>query len=100
MNKLINMAGAVITAMAICSCAEDTDTIGQSITISDEQFEIEAPKEFPVETRSYVADSVYTQSSTCYLGLVRDPETQTDVKSEFATQFHLLDVIKLPQPRK
>ena len=98
MNKLINMAGAVITAMAICSCAEDTDTIGQSITISDEQFEIEAPKEFPVETRSYVADSVYTQSSTCYLGLVRDPETQTDVKSEFATQFHLLDVIKLPQP--
>lgn len=94
------MASVVLTTMAIYSCGEGTDSIGQSITNTEERLEIGTPIEFPVETQSYVADSVFTQSSTCYLGLVRDPETLTDVKSEFSTQFHLLDVMKIPQAEK
>lgn len=94
------MASVVLATMAIYSCGEGTDSIGQSVTNTDERLEIGNPTEFPVETQSYIADSVFTQSSTCYLGLVRDPETQTDVKSEFSTQFHLLDKIKIPKAEK
>ena len=93
-------ANVMIATIAISSCGDNTDDIGQSITNTDEIIEIDSPKAFPVETQSYVADSVFTQSGSCYLGLVRDPETQTDVKSEFTTQFHLLDVIKIPQADK
>lgn len=100
MKRIVYLASVVFTAMAIYSCGENTDSIGQSITNSEERLEIDDPKDFPVETQSYVADSVFTQSSTCYLGLVRDPETQTDVKSEFATQFHLLDLMEIPQAKK
>lgn len=100
MKKIVYMASVVLTTMAIYSCGENTDSIGQSITNEEERLEIDEPKEFPVETQSYVADSVFTQSSTCYLGLVRDPETQTDVKSEFATQFHLLDTKTIPQAKE
>lgn len=100
MKRIVYLASAVITAMAIYSCGDNTDSIGQSITNIEERLEIEEPKEFPVETNSYIADSVFTQSSNCYLGLVRDPETQTDVKSEFATQFHLLDTETIPQAKE
>ena len=100
MKRIIYMASVVLTTMAIYSCGEGTDSIGQSITNTEERLEIGTPIEFPVETQSYVADSVFTQSSTCYLGLVRDPETLTDVKSEFSTQFHLLDVMRIPQAEK
>lgn len=96
MKRILYLASVVLTTMAIYSCGENTDSIGQSVTNIDERLQIDTPKEFPVETQSYVADSVFTQSSTCYLGLVRDPETQTDVKSEFATQFHLLDLMDIP----
>lgn len=104
------MAGVVLTAMAISSCDEATDQIGQSLTNNDDLLNITS-QIFDVQTRTVIADtvfnnsddqlgSVFTQSSTCYLGMVRDPQTQADIKSEFATQFHLLDVTAIPDADK
>ena len=104
------MAGVVLTAMAISSCDETTDQIGGSLTSDEDQLNI-ASKVFNVQTRTVIADtvfnnsdehlgSVFTQSSTCYLGMVRDPQTQADIKSEFATQFHLLDIVTIPDADK
>ena len=105
------MASAVLTAMAISSCDENTVAIGQSLTNEEDEMTV-ASEVFNVQTRTVIADTVFndtneghsgtvfTQSSTFYLGMVRDPETQADVKSEFATQFHLLDVITLPDADK
>jgi len=104
-NIIYYMAGVVFAAMAISSCDEDTASIGQSLTSDDDKLDVVA-QVFEVQTRTVVADtafsntkehlgSVFTQSGTCYLGMVRDPQTNADVKSEFATQFHLLDVTNI-----
>ena len=84
------MAMVALTAMAIYSCDEDTQNIGQSLTQESDKLDV-TTESFEVTTRTYIADSVFTLSNNCYLGNIRDPETQTDVKSEFATQYHLLD---------
>ena len=88
------MAGAVLTAMAIYSCDEDTQSIGQTLTQESDRLNI-TTEAFEVTTETCVADSVFTLSNNCYLGNIRDPETLTDVKSEIATQYHLLDNVKI-----
>lgn len=95
MNKLITMAGVALAAMAIYSCDEDTATIGGSLTNDTDRLTLTSAN-YDVATKTIVADSVYTLSNTCYFGCVRDPETGTEVKSEFTSQFHLLEYIALP----
>lgn len=94
MKKYVYMAGAVLTAMAIYSCDEDTQSIGQTLTQESDRLNI-TTEAFEVTTETCVADSVFTLSNNCYLGNIRDPETLTDVKSEIATQYHLLDNVKI-----
>lgn len=88
------MAGVALAAMAISSCDEDTLTIGQSLTGNADKLDVTSTA-YPVATRTIVADSVFTLSSTCYLGQIKDPETNTNVKSEFTTQFHLLEYFNI-----
>ena len=84
------MAGVVLTAIAISSCSEDTSNIGQSLIKDTDKLDV-TTEEYVVSTQTVVADSVFTLSNNCYLGYVRDPETQADVKSEFTTQFNYLE---------
>lgn len=88
MNKLLTMASVVFAAMAIYSCDEDTAAIGQSLTNDTDKLSLTSTN-FDVSTRTIVADSVYTLSNTCYFGCVEDPETGTEVKSEFTSQLHI-----------
>ena len=57
MNKLMYMASVAMAAMAICSCDEDTATIGQSLTNSSDELDITSTT-FEVGTRTIIADSV------------------------------------------
>lgn len=95
MNKLITMAGVALAAMAISSCDEDTAAIGGSLTNDTDRLNLTSAN-YEATTRTIMADSVYTLSNTCYFGCVRDPETGTEVKSEFTSQFHLLEYLNLP----
>ena len=90
--KLKYMASAALAAMAIYSCDDSVSSIGTSLTDEGDKLDLN-PSTFPVETRTIVADSVFTLSSKCYLGQVRDPETQADVKSEFTTQFRISELM-------
>ena len=99
MMKVKYMAGVAIVAIAISSCDEDTLTIGQSLTAESDKIELFTAS-FPVSTQTTVADSVLTLSSTCYLGKVKDPETETNVTSEFTTQFHVLENTILTEEKK
>lgn len=90
MKRLKYMAGAALVAMAISSCDEDTMTIGQSLTNQSDELEL-ASQSFNVSTRTLVADSVFSLTASNFLGQIRDPETGTIVKSQFTTQFHLLE---------
>lgn len=84
------MAVAAMTAMAIYSCDEETATIGQSVTNTNDQLVVTATT-YEAHTRTIVADSVLSLATNCYFGKVKDPETGSDVTSEFTTQFHLLE---------
>jgi len=88
MNKLLTMASVAFVAMAIYSCDEDTAAIGQSLTNETDKLNLTSAT-YDVSTRTIVADSVYTLSNTCYFGCVEDPETGTEVKSEFTSQIHI-----------
>lgn len=95
MIRLKYMAGVVMTAIAISSCDEDTLTIGQSLTDQSDKLDM-VTATFNVSTQTMVADSVLSLSNYCYFGKVKDPETNTDVTSEFSTQFHLLEEYYIP----
>jgi len=90
MKKFTYMAVVAVATMAISSCDDETLTIGNSLTNESDKLVTDATI-FNVETRTVMADSVLSLSNKCYLGKVRDPETGTDVTSEFTTQFHLLE---------
>jgi hypothetical protein len=92
MSRLKYMASAVLAAMAIYSCDDDVSSIGNTLTDEGDKLDINATT-FDVSTRTVVADSVFTLSTKCYFGWVRDPQTQADVKSEFTTQFHILELM-------
>ncbi|MCR5679173.1 MAG: DUF4270 domain-containing protein [Prevotella sp.] len=99
MKKLKYMAGALIAAMAISSCDEDTLNIGQSLTDDSDKLNVSSA-EYTVTTQTIMADSVFSLASNNYFGKVRDPETGTDVTSEFTTQFNLLEYTNLAQESK
>lgn len=94
MMKLKYMAGVAIAAMAISSCDEDTQTVGHSLTDESDKLDL-VTATFTVSTRTAIADSVLSLSNNCYFGKVRDPETGSDVTSEFTTQFHILEAFSL-----
>ena len=90
MKNLKYLAGAVLTAMAIFACDNDSLEIGNSLTNESDKLDLGSDI-FNVETQTIVADSVLALSTNCFFGRVKDPETGADVTSEFTTQFHLLD---------
>ncbi len=92
MRKLKYMASVAFAAMAIYSCDDSVSSIGNSLTDEGDKLDLNSTV-YDVQTRTVIADSVFTLSSKCYLGQVRDPETQADVKSEFTTQFHITEMM-------
>ena len=97
--KLKIVTAIAFTAMAIFSCSEDTGTIGTSLTMESDMLDMETGI-FSAYTRSVSADSVYVRNFESYIGVVKDPETDSYVKSEFMTQFNLLEDYPLPDKSK
>lgn len=89
MKKLL-IAGIAMLALAISSCDEDTDTIGNSLTESVDKFTVTTDT-FDVFTRSIIADSVLARTATSYLGRMKDPETGSYLSCDFTTQFSILE---------
>lgn len=87
------------TAMAILSCSEDTEGIGQSLTDETDKLEITTGV-FSATSRSIQVDSVFSKHFDCYFGKVKDPETGAYVKSEFMTQFNILEDMVMPDRSK
>ena len=97
--KLKFVTAIAITAMAIISCSEDTDTIGSSITNETDKL-VFSTGVYNATSRSIMADSVYSYNSDCYLGMVKDPETKSYVKSDFMAQFNMIEGYTLPDKDK
>ena len=71
---------AIMSCIAFTSCDDTTDTIGNSLTDNMDMLEVTTDT-FNVETRSIVADSVLSRSTTGYLGRIRDLETGNYITS-------------------
>jgi len=97
MNQFKYMAGVAIAAMAISSCEDGVLDVGNSLTSNNDRLNVTSGVCLAT-TRTIVADSVLALTSNCYLGRVVDPETKSnaEVKSEFSTQFHVLEGFSLP----
>ena len=97
--KLKIVTAIAFTAMAIFSCSEDTGTIGTSLTSGSDRLDLETGL-FKAYSRSIPADSVYVRNFESYIGIVKDPETDSYVKSEFMTQFNMLENYPMPDKSK
>lgn len=86
-------------AMALISCSEDTEGIGNSLTDDSDKL-IYNTGFFTATTKSIMADSVYARTNATYFGKVKDPETGAYVKSEFMSQFNMLEGFSLPDKSK
>ena len=95
MKKFSLLAGMAITMMALSACNDDILDIGTSLTSPADKLTVSSAQ-YNVQTRTVLADSVLLRSSYCYLGRVKDPETNAYITSEFMTQFNLLESFSLP----
>ena len=84
-----------ITLIGLCSvaCDDTTDTIG----IFTDYDNINASATvYEASTQSLLADSILSNSNSCYLGRMTDPETNMQVKAEFLAQFGTLENYEYP----
>ena len=85
-------------AMAFISCDEEATTIGDSLTSENDKL-IVTTHTFNVLTQSIAVDSVFSRERQGYFGNVKDPETNTYVKSEFTTQFNMMENVVEDMPK-
>lgn len=83
----------MLGVMGVIACDDTTDTLGlypenDGISTSSSIFD--------VQTQSLKMDSVLSKNTTCYLGQVTDPETNTEIKADFLAQFHTMENYELP----
>ena len=76
------------------SCTEDTQNIG-IFPVADDIANSYA--NYQVKTRSVLLDSVLYRGTLNYLGCIRDPETDVDIRANFAAQFHTFENYRFPQ---
>ena len=84
MRKLL--FAAITLLLALASCDDNTDTLGSSLTNTEDLIQV-SDNVFDIVSKTVAADSVISRNTLGYLGLVKDPETGAYVKSDFVTQF-------------
>ena len=90
--KIKWLAGVLLTAITISECDENTQGIGSSLEGDIDRFTI-LTDTFEVTSRSIIIDSVLARGSSCYLGCMKDPETNDYVTSSYTTQFVQLEAL-------
>ena len=90
----VSLLALLATAAMLTSCDDDTDTLGIR---SDADAIISTSTTFQATTRTVALGAVAANTSKSYLGLVNDPETDTDIRAEFMAQFHTFEDYTLPE---
>lgn len=84
------MAAIALMTVAITSCSEDTNRLGNTLTNPVDKFTVTTDT-FDVATRSIKVDSVLSRSAYSYIGRLKDPETGSYITCDYMTQFHILE---------
>lgn len=83
----------------LTACDDTTDTLGSSLTKSEDLITV-TDGIYKLTSRSVIVDSVLSRNIIGYLGNVRDPETGTNIQSNFLTQFHTFENYVFPEADK
>lgn len=91
-----SVLGLLLFVLAsLAACTDDTAEIGYDLMPEkDEITSIDSV--FKVESRTALSDSLLSNTSSCYLGSVIDPDTRIRTTAGFLAQFHLPDNCKFP----
>ncbi len=92
MMNIKQFFGMALISVSLIACDDNTDTLGNSLTNTADQFET-LTDTFQVKTRSIAVDSVLSRSQFSYLGHIKDPETGANITSHYTTQFSILPTI-------
>ncbi len=88
-----NYLAILLLPILYISCTEDTSSLGIFPETDDI---VNSYSNFDVYTQSVLLDSVIYKSSYNYLGSIKDPETNVEIKAIFAAQFHTFEDFKFP----
>lgn len=83
-------------ASLLYSCDDNTDNLGGSIIDDLDNMKVYSDY-YPIESKSVKADSIFSRTSTGYLGKIKDSGTGAYVKEDFLTQFYTLEGTQLPK---
>lgn len=83
--------------IALCtSCDDSTDMLGVDLMPTSD-FITKDYQTYDVKTSSYaVGDHVLARTTRSYFGRYTDPETKTEVESDFLAQFHCSETFSFP----
>lgn len=90
MMKKRLLFGFVFATVLLSSCDDTTETLGNTLTSSADLLDL-SDTTFNVSTRSIIVDSVLSKSTYSYLGHIKDPETGIYIKSNYMSQFSVLE---------
>ena len=83
----------LVLPIIFVSCTESTSTIG---LFPDSDGIANSYANFNVSTKSVLLDSVVYKNTYNFLGSIKDPETDIDIKANFAAQFHTFENYRFP----
>lgn len=95
-NKILLFLAFI--AACLTACDDTTDGVGSSVVDNLDNVNVKCDT-FSVASESVKVDSVYSRSTTGYLGRVKDPETGSVVTGDFTTQFYTLEGTQLPEEK-
>ena len=90
------MAGIALASIALASCDDNTSELGSSLIDNADKLEITTDT-FGIISNSAAMGAVLSNSSTGYLGKVRDPETGAYLTRSFMTQFYTPEDFTFPE---
>ena len=90
------MAGIALASIVLASCDDNTSELGSSLIDNADKLEITTDT-FGIISNSAAMGAVLSNSSTGYLGKVRDPETGAYLTSSFMTQFYTPEDFTFPE---
>ena len=96
MFKLTHHLAWVIALLVFVACDDNTATLGVDMMPKTDLVSRNF-NTYDVATESYpVGNAVLARTNMSYLGRFTDPETNTTVKSDFLTQFHIDEGFNIP----
>ena len=82
--------------MLVTSCDDTTGLLGTEVMPTFDNIKSDTAS-YDIKSQTVRIDSVLANTSTCYLGSIIDPETQSKTTCGFLAQFHLLEDFGLPE---